>query len=129
MENIECPQCLLKNYKTIYTYNCDAGLILGKIEVVNVMCENCGFVYMNPRPDKSLIAEHYKSQSSGNTYHEMSDNSRHDSLTTERKDFIESHIKVTDGKLIDIGCGQGQLLKELDLPDLIKHGLDPSQKN
>lgn len=129
MENIECPQCLLKNYKTIYTYNCDAGLILGKIEVVNVMCENCGFVYMNPRPDKSLIAEHYKSQSSGNTYHEMSDNSRHDILTKERKDFIESHIKITNGKVIDIGCGQGQLLKELDLPDLIKHGLDPSQTN
>ena len=54
MENIECPQCLLKNYKTIYTDNCDADLILGEIEVVNVMCENCSFVYMNPKPKISF---------------------------------------------------------------------------
>ena len=128
MINVKCSICDCIQYKPLYSYKCNAGKVLGIFEVKNVMCENCGFVYMNPRPNKSMINKHYKSQSSGNTFHEKGTDNRHSNLTNERKSFIELNLTDNHIKIIDIGCGQGQLLQSLRNIYLIKHGLDPSQK-
>ena len=104
-------------------------MVLGRIEVINVMCDNCGFVYFNPRPTQKLISDHYQFASSGTTFHENTALSRSNILTHERIDFIIKHISPLQcGKLIDIGCGSGDLLRRLDMPSWEKFGLDPTQK-
>ena len=129
MKQVRCPLCLKKSNHQLYKYSCDAGLVLGRIEVINVMCDNCGFVYFNPRPTQKLISDHYQFASSGTTFHENTALSRSNILTHERIDFIIKHISPLQcGKLIDIGCGSGDLLRRLDMPSWEKFGLDPTQK-
>lgn len=125
--HIVCPLCSENEYKNIYGYSCEAGTVLGSQQVKIVMCEICGFVFVNPRVSKDQINAHYKSASSGNTYHEGSAQSRKGVLINERVKFIENHLgQLESGKIIDIGCGQGQLLNALNMPRWIKYGLDPS---
>jgi SAM-dependent methyltransferase len=61
-------------------------------------------------------------------FHENYAGSRHATLDIERSSFIQRHSTAFNaGKIIDVGCGQGSLLRKLNLPKLEKFGLDPIQ--
>jgi 2-polyprenyl-3-methyl-5-hydroxy-6-metoxy-1,4-benzoquinol methylase len=125
---INCPSCENDKHTLVYSYDCNAGSVLGKLKVSIVICDRCSLAFMNPRPSKQDISEHYESNSSGAVYHEIKSNSRHYILHNERTSFIEKFKQIKEsGCLLDVGCGQGGLLKSLNVPSWEKYGLDPIQ--
>jgi len=123
-----CPFCGGDSQEVLYKYETYAGPVLGETSVTLVMCQSCTFVYNSPRPSLLEINNHYKESSSGAVFHESHGGSRHSKLDAERSAFIEKHSSVfAKGKFIDVGCGQGSLLRKLNLPNLRKFGLDPIQ--
>ena len=91
-----------------------------------VLCKNCGFTYQNPQLTAKYLATHYKGDSSGNVFREKTKEFRTASLVRERVKFIKKYIIADSGNIIDIGGGQGDLLKNLHLPKWKKHLLEPS---
>jgi len=130
MTDYSCPLCLERSNEVLYEYNTYAGPVLGDTTVTLVMCSSCAFVYNTPRPTHEAISRHYQESSSGAVFHEIHAGSRHSILDLERSSFIERYSDNYDsGKFIDIGCGQGSLLRKLNLPNLKKYGLDPIQNS
>ncbi|MBW1613125.1 MAG: hypothetical protein JRJ57_03950 [Deltaproteobacteria bacterium] len=126
-EYIKCPLCGSKNYKEAYSRFHYVDDDMGHVKITNVICVKCGFMYMNPRFKEEALNIHYCKDSSGDVYHETYSDSRHGVLTTERKNFIGRYLtNVTPGNYLDIGCGQGDLLRNLDLASWKKYGLEPS---
>ena len=124
----DCSMCKSSHQELLYEYKTFAGPVLGLTSVSIVKCKDCNFIYNSPRPTKILINQHYGQSSSGAVYHEMHEGSRHSQLDAERSSFIEKYAgKFENGKIIDIGCGQGTLVRNLKLPKIEKYGLDPIQ--
>ncbi len=125
--HINCSLCGSQESRQVYQYTCDAGEILGEMNVPLVMCDQCGFVYMNPRPAKELLTRHYHNNSSGATYHENTPGGIKGQLALDRVSFIEKHIRgIASGRMMDVGCGQGHLIKMINAPEWDKIGLDPA---
>jgi 2-polyprenyl-3-methyl-5-hydroxy-6-metoxy-1,4-benzoquinol methylase len=123
-----CPFCKGNDREILYQYNTFAGPVLGNTSVTLVICSSCSFVYNSPRPAHAIINKHYQEASSGAVFHDSHTGSRHSILDLERSSFIEQHSNTFEkGKFIDVGCGQGSLLRKLNVPRLQKFGLDPIQ--
>ena len=123
-----CPFCRNSAHEVLYHYETYAGPVLTETSVTLVMCIFCTFVYNSPRPAQAEINKHYEVSSSGAVFHESYSGSRHSKLDDERSSFIEKHSNVfVKAKFIDVGCGQGSLVRKLHLPNLQKFGLDPIQ--
>lgn len=126
-EYIDCPLCGSEKYNNVYCRKQYINDEIGDVEITNVICEACGFMFMNPRLKKEVLKGHYFKNSSGDVYHEFHKDSRHGKLNNERKTFIECCLrKLKVGNFLDIGCGQAELLSVLDLGFWLKHGLEPS---
>ena len=109
-----CPFCGDDSAQVLYSYDTYAGPVLGDLSVTLVTCLSCNFVYNSPRPVAPKINQHYESASSGAVFHESHDGSRYSKLDIERTVFIEKHSAlISQGKCIDVGCGQGSLLRKL----------------
>lgn len=120
-----CPICGFGNNEVLYQYRIYKKSS-GENLVTLVICLSCNFIFNSPRPSLKEIYKHYKNDSSGAVYSENSDGSRTYTLNLERSEFIEKHCShLKKGKFLDIGCGQGSLLKKLKIPQLKKYGLDP----
>jgi 2-polyprenyl-3-methyl-5-hydroxy-6-metoxy-1,4-benzoquinol methylase len=123
---INCPLCDKVKNKKVYQYKCNAGEVLGRLHVTISQCEACGFIYSNPRPSYELIAKHYLHESSGAVYHENESGDRHTLIMDQQANFVKVNVcHSKKQKLIDIGCGQGDFLKQLDSEEFDRYGLDP----
>jgi 2-polyprenyl-3-methyl-5-hydroxy-6-metoxy-1,4-benzoquinol methylase len=75
-----------------------------------VQCKRCGFIYQNPRPDKtelkSLYSDEYYSGTTATSY--ITDFNKIKFISNERFKVIEKIIHP--GRLLDIGCHTGALL-------------------
>ena len=128
LEQFSCPFCRDNAHEVLYKYETYAGAVLGETSVTLVMCLSCTFVYNSPRPSLTEINKHYETSSSGAVFHESRAGSRHSILDAERSSFVEKHASAfSKAKFIDVGCGQGSLLRRLHLPNMQKFGLDPIQ--
>jgi 2-polyprenyl-3-methyl-5-hydroxy-6-metoxy-1,4-benzoquinol methylase len=130
LENISCNICS-KNSTEIL---CDSER--NSLPLKTVICNNCGLIYLNPRPTKKLYDEFYKA-----------DYRKSVSGTDEGIDKIfYGQIKYCDNKIIpickkyinfkiknilDIGASYGGMLKSLgnNYPDANLYGLEPMIKN
>ena len=122
--------CGSKGADTIYESIQPTGSIVGEINVRLVMCNNCGFVYSNPRLNQHAIHNHYEKSSiaSGQIYHDTDPGSRHGKLTTERISFIGNYLsEFSVGRLLDIGASCGDLLMGFITTNWELVGLEPSQ--
>lgn len=91
-----------------------------------VSCNNCGFVFTDT-PGKQEIYDKYYSEMSK---YEMDFIATDSLMYIERAAWIKLFIHNTNDSIIDVGCGNGQLLIELQklgYTDLT--GLDPSMKS
>jgi 2-polyprenyl-3-methyl-5-hydroxy-6-metoxy-1,4-benzoquinol methylase len=95
-------------------------------------CNNCGFRFVNPRPDKNDIGRYYQSD----------EYISHDSKNTDlfsriykivRKFSIKGKFRIVksfcrDGKILDIGCGTGEFLHYCHQKGFEIAGIEPNYK-
>ena len=126
----KCQLCDKDDNNFVYTRVIETGPILGKIEIKNVICNNCGFMYNNPRPSPEALGRFYTDEisASSNVFRTMEEGSRQNINTKEQVEFIRKNIqKKNPGKLLEVGCRNGGLLVNLRLRDWELWGLEPSR--
>lgn len=115
-------------------------------EYFNLMrCDNCGLVYLSPRPTKKLISSYYPdtyepyNAEGKNTAERLSRNLL-DGYYKKKKNILDYTKSIltqliyspipndTPGKILDVGCGPGISLYNLKKFGWEVHGLDISQK-
>lgn len=118
-----CPVCFSENIKNIRKINFNMDGLMPDYYIL-AKCNNCGFIYANTPATRQDYDRYYI------------DNNRYNNLPTQEETglsiykkvsfFIKKHISK-DHKVLDIGCGRGDMLKLMNL-DGFKYltGLDPS---
>ena len=143
LEYINCDLCdsdkftsLFHNYDRLY---CTKGIF-------NIVkCDNCGLVYLNPRPKREFIYEYYPDDyepyniSLNDFYQKLNEsllNSYYkenktllDNLKSSLSKLIYSPIpKEHKGSILDIGCGNGIYIYNLEKHGWDVHGIEISKK-
>jgi len=116
MENVKCNLCGSDETKVMLKAKNRSKVEQGRIFTL-VKCSDCGLAYLNPRPDKEEIKKYYEG------YHSRADAKFADIEQTEiwgipwreamRRKAMPILKHKTSGKILDIGCGDGSLLKYL----------------
>lgn len=126
---VACPLCGSADSETVYERRQKARGLYGSGPVINVLCQSCGFMYVNPRPSSTALREYYRgnASASGNSFHSSEPWGRHARLTDERRRFIRGMIDAygpAHGSMVDAGCGEGDLLEKFDLPGWACQGIE-----
>jgi 2-polyprenyl-3-methyl-5-hydroxy-6-metoxy-1,4-benzoquinol methylase len=125
---IACPLCKTNKSKIVYQTTNYTSLYTNKIKTSISICKNCNFIFTNPRPSLEDIDEYYKydQNASGIIYGEREKGSLSNKLISQKAEFILSHKLPHNISFLDIGCGQGDLLKYLkNKTDFKLLGLEP----
>ena len=124
-----CQVCGADDADPVYVREHETGSHLGRVAARLVLCRGCGFLYRTPRPAPSEMAAYYAeaTDASGGVFRETAGTSRHALLAGKRARFIlESLSGLPSGRLLEVGCGRGDLLATLQLPAWHCTGLEPS---
>ncbi|WP_114748314.1 class I SAM-dependent methyltransferase [Pleomorphovibrio marinus] len=96
-------------------------------------CENCNLLFTNPRPDEKNIHHYYESPNY--ISHSNKTNGWIDLIyksvrryTIRQKLLWLKKFHPKKGRLLDYGCGTGNLLKEAKKDKWITIGIEPNQK-
>lgn len=81
-----------------------------------IKCEECGFWHVYPYPDDEILDTFYKK--------DYSDNLKKHNLFRKVNYFKNKKID----NILDIGCGNGELLDEFKKHDFKTYGIEPSEK-
>ncbi len=128
LESIECAICCGNNEELLIEAKNIHGAHLITEERFNlVKCKNCGLVYINPRPVQHEINKYY-----GFDFYSSDD--RFKAFITElilpyfmlKKRSIIIQLKKS-GKILDIGCGDGNFLSSFSPNNKYKlYGVEPN---
>lgn len=100
-EYINCPLCSSKNFKKFWV----------KDGFQYVKCQNCEFVYLNPRLDKQSLFEFYNGPWV-KVYNSRKFYNKNEMVEKKNiKDLMEINSIIKNGKLLEIGCGDGHFLQ------------------
>ena len=102
MERVSCNLCGSLETRLLFR---TSDLQLKNEGVFNlVQCQQCGLVYLNPRPTKASIARYYQH------YHDRSTNDAWlERRQLEKLREVERYREA--GRLLDVGCGKGSFLR------------------
>ena len=97
-----------------------------------VKCDNCGLLFLNPRPKKEYISELYSRYYSSDYYKEdlHKENIFRQTFFLRQLwhwyngQYLSEVIKKSKGNVLDIGCGTGKLLVELAKKGCVCYGID-----
>lgn len=126
-----CPLCDARGGETLYRREVETHGPLGRVELRLELCA-CGALFTNPRPRRAQLRGHYQSLSaSGNTFHETGAGSRAERFLAYRAGFVRRALGDEapggrGGRLLDVGCSTGDLLRSLEVPGWTRIGLEPS---
>lgn len=117
MDDIPCHLCgARERFRQLWSV---PDRLLGlDIRFVLGACRNCGFVYLNPRPNPQELARHYPAAYYNPPPHQPPFCFRW------RLSQITAH--KTTGRVLDVGCGNGGFLTFLRQQGWDVHGLDAS---
>jgi 2-polyprenyl-3-methyl-5-hydroxy-6-metoxy-1,4-benzoquinol methylase len=124
-----CPVCGSKN---LAPYLKTKDYFLTGEEFDLVQCNECSFVFTSPVPEPDHIFSYYDSPEY--VSHEIKKSSFFDRFyALARKRNIRFKYKVvtqfkTPGKLLDVGCGTGELLKYFKDNNWYSIGIEPVEK-
>lgn len=126
-----CPICSCPQAEVLHTMNFTlaTGSLLPATYAV-VSCNQCGFVYANTPANQTVYDEYYANYSK---YEDpaIASGGGHTLIDAQRIDetfsLLEQYIPNKQAKILDIGCGNGWLLKNLQQRGYNNvHGIDPS---
>ncbi len=127
MERVACDFCGEQLTSPVYDL-CD--LLLGLPgEFSLVRCENCGLLYLNPRPSWDELRSHYPDQ-----YHPFTGELEHERslfVRLARRYGVARRCRAVtqrqrQGRLLDVGCSTGVFLNEMrQRGDWDLHGVEP----
>lgn len=129
MEKIKkCDLCGNENFSA---YLESKDYFLTQEEFTIVKCENCGFLFVNPRPSSSEISRYYKSDNyiSHSTKQKGLLNKVYvliRKINHKKKYKIISKYKPT-GSILDIGCATGEFLNYLKKNGREVCGIEPDE--
>jgi SAM-dependent methyltransferase len=109
ISNINCPLCDSDDYSEIYRRKADWL----NLEYTNVLCKNCGFIFRNPTLSHHDFLKLYKNPESllsSDQFVNYKKGSRSSIIKKLRIEFIKKSVKLKDGKILDVGGGDGYML-------------------
>ncbi|MCH7756351.1 methyltransferase domain-containing protein, partial [candidate division KSB1 bacterium] len=133
-EKINCPLCGCEKNE-LFLKTQDRFNLNGELEFKIVACSECTFIFLNPRPKSESISAFYESenyqpflsiQSGLNFWDRIYLTVRSFTLTNKRRKI--SKLK-RGGRLLDIGCGTGEFLHEMQDHGWQVEGLEMDKKS
>jgi 2-polyprenyl-3-methyl-5-hydroxy-6-metoxy-1,4-benzoquinol methylase len=129
MEELKnCPVCGNEKY-TVFL-NC-TDYFLTKEKFTIVKCEECEFTFINPRPEIAQFAGYY--ESTEYISHSGTDKGIVNSVYKKVRNYThKKKVKLVSkyakgNKILDIGCGSGELLSLFKEHDWETLGIEPNQ--
>ena len=125
----KCPICGESKGESMYHISMmlpQTFPIQGDYDVI--ACSKCGFIYADVSGTQENYNEYYEKYNMYSSIASLKKNT-YDTACSNRVKFLEKYINKED-KILDIGCGSGDLLKELRKKGFQSlYGIDPSQKS
>ncbi|MBU0489938.1 MAG: class I SAM-dependent methyltransferase [Bacteroidetes bacterium] len=131
MEELKyCPVCQQEVFEK--HLECKDHTVSGEMFIV-VKCASCGFLFTNPRPDKTNIGKYYKAES----YISHTDTSKGlisklykkvRNITIKKKYNLVMKVSGSPASLLDIGCGTGFFLSYCQEKGLAVQGVEPDEE-
>lgn len=126
--NTKCPWCDSENAHLHLTLK-DEFLTKESFQIFE--CESCGLLYTEPRPDKDKIGLYYKSDA----YYSHQENKQgfiprlYEKVKTInlKNKYKMATIGLQTGKALDIGCGVGDFLHQMEQNGWECTGVEPSE--
>lgn len=126
MEKLKtCPVCSAKEFSLLYKYGAP-----DRVAVYNNICHGCGVVFQSPRPTFDELREYYEAysdKSQGASVITPATERHLLAISEIRYEFLEPHLEK-GMKILDIGCGIGQLLSLLKEAGMVVKGVNPEEK-
>jgi SAM-dependent methyltransferase len=125
MENVSCGVCRSSEARQFasgkdFEYHCSED------EFRMVECDECGNVYLNPRPTKEELGTIYPTN-----YYSYNYDTAINPLAIKAKDFLDQrkvkswlrYVRTKSPRFMDVGCGNGRILHMLHKLGLPKQNL------
>lgn len=127
MEKEHCKICLEEKHTVVGTPRINDNFPRFEKNAYRILqCRNCGFYFVAPEIDLSqeewqALYENDYFEGSQKTKWQIEINKKE---LKERMSFICDALKTEKGKFLDMGCGEGFMLKEAEKNDFEPYGLD-----
>jgi len=105
-----------------------------------VRCKKCGFMFMNPMPTKKDLLKLYsydwdsqfgriKTSRLKSLLLEMGSKIHENMQIRNRLNFIKGLVELDKKDILEVGCSNGKLLKELNKKGSVVKGIEPSKES
>jgi SAM-dependent methyltransferase len=129
MEYVACDLCKADNIKLLFVAK-ERDWRTGEIFNI-VRCNKCGLVYVNPRPEKNEIKKYYPPEG----WPRAKEKIDFETATINNQPWREvmklrtAHLLkyIKNGRILDIGCGDGFFLKYLKERGWKAYGVEPGE--
>ncbi|MBD1923534.1 methyltransferase domain-containing protein [Microcoleus sp. FACHB-831] len=133
LESVSCGVCGTDNWRK-YASGKDYEYHTSEDEFQMVECQNCGNIYLNPRPVKEELPTIYPAN-----YYAYNYDQAINPVAIRAKDWLDSikvkswlkYLKSSEPRFLDVGCGNGRYLKmlhRLGVPKEQLYGVEMSQE-
>lgn len=131
IKHSSCPLCVSENIAE--HLSCADNFVTGEVFPV-FRCSDCGFIFTNDYPPESEIGSYYKSEeyiSHSDTDSGLINKLYHlaRAIMLRRKwRILKSQTRLSNGKLLDIGCGTGYFPHYMSKKGWLVSGIEKDEK-